>query len=495
VDITLDGDGERTIVAQYVHEAPVWKTSYRLVLPADDAGDSRPLLQGWAIVENTSDDDWTDIRLSLASGQPSAFRMNLYEPLYSPRQEVAVPVPMAIASRVYDDAVRFGYPGSTADKDELGKSLRVEGGRVSSERFRAVATASESAGLPAPAQMDFNTDGLFDYPANVLGSSIASAAQTGDVFFYDVSTPVTIARQRSAMLPIVGDRVDGRRVSIHSPGDGPHPRAGVEMTNSSGLDLIAGPVAVYDGAAYAGDAQISDTGKGDERLLSYGLDSDVRIIRTTDSTSRTTTIKIVSGMFHLTSVQRTSTVYAIENHDEARDRALLIEYPRIEGAELVEPKTAREETQQLYRFEVAVPREGKAEFRTTQDRTQLDSISLLGMSDDTLAAHVSSGVRISQAVRDAFARAQQLQAELNEANRRVSATEARVKEVSEDQGRIRQNLQTIDRTSELASRLMKKLGEQETDLESLDTRVKEERDAAVAARNAINAYINSLNVE
>ena len=33
VDIALRGSGEREIVAAYVHEMPMWKTSYRLVLP------------------------------------------------------------------------------------------------------------------------------------------------------------------------------------------------------------------------------------------------------------------------------------------------------------------------------------------------------------------------------------------------------------------------------------------------------------------------------
>ena len=102
VELDLRGNGTRDISVAYVHEAPVWKTSYRLVLDEDRAGNAKPLLQGWAIVENTTDEDWRNVQLSLASGQPSAFRMNLYEPLFQFRPEVAVPVPMAVAPRAYE---------------------------------------------------------------------------------------------------------------------------------------------------------------------------------------------------------------------------------------------------------------------------------------------------------------------------------------------------------------------------------------------------------
>ena len=57
----------------------MWKTSYRLILA------EKPALQGWAIVENQTDNDWTDVQLSLVSGRPISFIQDLYQPLYIPR--------------------------------------------------------------------------------------------------------------------------------------------------------------------------------------------------------------------------------------------------------------------------------------------------------------------------------------------------------------------------------------------------------------------------
>ncbi len=84
VSITFTGDGKRQVRVGYVIENPIWKTSYRLVLDKKE----KPFLQGWAVVENPSDEDWKDVRMSLVSGRPISFQMDLYQPLYVPRPVV-----------------------------------------------------------------------------------------------------------------------------------------------------------------------------------------------------------------------------------------------------------------------------------------------------------------------------------------------------------------------------------------------------------------------
>src|SRR5262249_56396019 len=83
--VTLDftGEGPRPVRVGYVTESPVWKTSYRLAVNKD-----KLFLQGWGIVENTTDEDWKDVRLGLVSGRPISFQMDLYEPLFVPRPMV-----------------------------------------------------------------------------------------------------------------------------------------------------------------------------------------------------------------------------------------------------------------------------------------------------------------------------------------------------------------------------------------------------------------------
>src|SRR5205085_10893635 len=82
--LNFKGDGKRTVKVGYVMESPIWKSSYRLVL--DKGG--KVNLQGWASIENTTDDDWTNVRMALISGRPISFQMNIYQPLYIPRPTV-----------------------------------------------------------------------------------------------------------------------------------------------------------------------------------------------------------------------------------------------------------------------------------------------------------------------------------------------------------------------------------------------------------------------
>ena len=78
VNLEFRGQGQREVRVGYIQESPVWKTSYRLVLN----GEKPPFLQGWAIVENTGDEDWNQVQLSLVSGRPISFIMDLYQPLF-----------------------------------------------------------------------------------------------------------------------------------------------------------------------------------------------------------------------------------------------------------------------------------------------------------------------------------------------------------------------------------------------------------------------------
>lgn len=101
VRLKFTGDGERTVRIGYIRETPIWKTSYRIVLGADKPA----LLQGWAILENASDVDWEQVALTLTSGRPVTFQMDLYRSLFVERQEVAPSVPPSLLSRVYSPAL------------------------------------------------------------------------------------------------------------------------------------------------------------------------------------------------------------------------------------------------------------------------------------------------------------------------------------------------------------------------------------------------------
>src|SRR5260370_24017368 len=107
--LSTTGNGERNLYVSYISEVPIWKTTYRIVLPTN-AG-KKPLLQGWAIVDNTVGEDWNDVELSLVAGAPHSFIQQLSEPFYGRRPVVALPESVQLSPQTHA-ATLLGGNGS-----------------------------------------------------------------------------------------------------------------------------------------------------------------------------------------------------------------------------------------------------------------------------------------------------------------------------------------------------------------------------------------------
>jgi hypothetical protein len=104
--ISTAGSGERKLYVSYISEVPIWKTTYRIVLPTK--ADKKPLLQGWAIVDNTVGEDWNDVELSLVAGAPHSFIQQLSEPYYGRRPVVELPESVQLSPQTHASALSGG---------------------------------------------------------------------------------------------------------------------------------------------------------------------------------------------------------------------------------------------------------------------------------------------------------------------------------------------------------------------------------------------------
>src|SRR5215213_1960784 len=136
VSLHFAGDGKRRVQVGYVVEAPVWKTSYRLVLDAEGKG-GKPYLQGWAVIENPTDEDWTGVRMALISGRPISFKMDLYNPLYVPRPTVEPELFASLRPPTYDGGFARRNRAEAVDKAIEELAIPREGGEQFSERAAA----------------------------------------------------------------------------------------------------------------------------------------------------------------------------------------------------------------------------------------------------------------------------------------------------------------------------------------------------------------------
>ena len=214
-------------------------------------------MQGWALVENTTDEDWQDVRLSLIAGRPISFTMDMYEPLYAQRPVVVPEVYAALRPQTYGQAMEA--PGETLREARL-----QEEGRMAQKR-EAPGGAAEAPAAPASRARGMMAEPKPPAPAPpplALEQGVAAAAQAtelGEFFEYAINTPVSLARQKSAMLPIVNEAVEGAKVSIYNQRvHAKHPLYGFRLRNATALHLAQGPMTVFDGGVYAGDARLED---------------------------------------------------------------------------------------------------------------------------------------------------------------------------------------------------------------------------------------------
>lgn len=512
VTIRFDGTGDRHVRIGYVIETPIWKTSYRLVLGDDKSAGTKmggaSKLQGWAIVENQTDSDWKEVSLSLISGRPISFIQNLYQPLYIQRPVVQPELYSSLRPQTYSGgiaaqdaeglaaaAMPANAPMESAKSDRHGAhSKNLSFGLGSDARAR------EQAGqFPAGAADGGEENGfhlfekrkLMDVAASV--ASAASAANLGELFQYAIPA-VTLARQRSAMLPILNDPVRAERLSIYNRGVlATHPLNGVRLTNTTGKHLLQGPITVFAENSYAGDARIEDTPPGQSRLLSYGIDLPMTV--NADKNKQEDAVqnaRIVKGALELQRKLVASQEYAVENKSD-ESRALVIEHPFRAGWKLVNTAQPVETTETLYRFQTNVAAKKATVFTVNEESVSTETVAILPVDFGQLEIYSSTG-KIPAGVKAALEKAIVMKRAMSETQTQISARQTQVEQIGKEQTRIRENMKTVGQNGDYSNRLLKKLNDQETRIEALQKEAEELQGKLETQRRDLEAYLGDLNV-
>ncbi|HCU35524.1 MAG TPA: hypothetical protein DGT21_08715 [Armatimonadetes bacterium] len=487
VKIELNGAGAREVAIGYLLETPVWKTSYRLMTQKDGL-----FIQGWAIVENTTDADWERVRLGLVSGQPISFIENLYEPLYVQRPVIQPQIAAIARPRIYEGAVER-EEAYAADMAPSAPPMAMAAPAPAEKRRSAMAGAAGPAGVYG--QIGDDVSGAIDLSVRGVESA-AEGGKVGELFQYAISAPVTIARQQSAMIPIINQAVEGRKISIYNASQNArHPYNGIKVKNSTALHLMGGPITVFDGGVYAGDALIDDVPPGDERMIAYAVDLGVRVDSTSadKSDALAVSLKIVKGLLTTTSKQVSEKTYTIKNV-AADDRLVVVEHPLRAGWKLIEPAKADERTDALYRFHVPVAAGKSATLKTLEERPVSQTVWLKDTDTDDLGMFMR--VReISEQMKAALTKLRDMRGAINAIDKQIEEREERLEEIGEEQERIRQNMEQLDHDSELYKTYVSKFAEQEKEFETLRGEIKKLKADRAVKEKELTDYVESLNVE
>ncbi len=494
VDIRFVGRGKRNVRIGYLVESPVWKTAYRLDLTDKE----KPLLQGWAIVENTSENDWKNVLLSLVSGRPISFIQDLYTPLYLDRPVVQPELYASLKPRMYEEGIeREGKALALME----GNQDRARGNRLGAApaappaakgAFFGRGEVAEKAAAGYAPHADATADSKFDLGSSV--HSVASGGSVGELFQFSIQHPVNMQRRRSAMLPIVNQAVKAEKISIYNPTQhAQHPLNGVYLINDTGMKLLSGPVTVFDGGNYAGDARIGHLAPNDKRVLSYAMDLAVTVDSSNAQSSAITSGKLVRGVLYVNRMTTYKQTYKVKNKAEQK-RTLIVEHPAIGGRNLINPKTFEEKTPTHYRFRVPIDSATTGEFVVEEQQPGSQQIAIIGSSPYTYLNFVQEGA-ISAAVKAALQKAANLQNELSQFEGQLANLRQQKAVIENGQDRLRKNIETAGRDSTLGKRYLAKLSEEEDTLEKLTTQIDDTQKKVEAKRKELADYVNSLDLQ
>jgi hypothetical protein len=234
---------------------------------------------------------------------------------------------------------------------------------------------------------------------------------------------------------------------------------------------MQGPITVFEGSNYAGDARILDLQPNEERLLSYAIDlgTEVNPVPSSDN-GRIVEVKAVKGVLHTTTKVRETKTYAVKNRNE-QERLVLVEHPVRNDFRLLDGVKPQETASDFYRFEVKVP-SGKIEtLAVTEERTFGETVQLSNLNDDQVRYFLSQPVTSKQ-VKDGLTKAMELRWDLNKTQREIAELERQLKVITEDQGRLRANLREMPPTAAAYKRYLEKFDRQETQIEKYQADIK-----------------------
>jgi hypothetical protein len=490
VSLNFTGEGRRNVRVGYVTESPMWKTSYRLKLDKD-----KLFLQGWAIVENTTDEDWNNVRLGLVAGRPISFQMDLYEPLFVPRPVVEPELFASLRPPTYQGSLQQGGLGM----------LGGAGGSVPGNTNQPSSPQRDSFGAKeAPAkklreemvlEKLEKQHSLSDLKFDEGVASVALTTELGEYFEYAIERPVSLPRQKSALLPIVNKPVEGTRLSIYNEAvQAKFPLLGLRFKNTTKLHLSQGPITVFEGSGYAGDARIADLKPEESRLLSYAIDLGTEVEPVSKKAPESLlSVKAVKGILYVTHKLQETKLYTIKNRSES-DRVVLIEHPFRSDWKLVSPAKATERSRDVYRFEVNASSNKPIKLEVVEEQERGTQMALNNTNDDAIQIFLHSSVT-SPKVKAALEKALALKGQLSETRALIRKEEEALKVIEQDQSRMRANMERVPQTSNAYKRYLQKFDDQETEIEKRRDKVAKLQDTAEQQRKTYEDFLMALNVE
>jgi len=502
--LTLDdrGTGARELRVSYISEVPIWKSTYRILF-SDDS--KTATLQGWSVVDNTTGADWLNVQLSLIAGAPQSFIQPLSQPIYSRRPEIPIAQEAQLSPQTHDSSMASD---SVVDANS---SVGVMAGPMNQAALKTLPLRGRSAGVgvmggiaggsgsgaafgvapPPPAPKEY---------AELAEASITPETKTAafdDFFAYNLTDPVTIRKNESALVPILQAKVPADVVTLVSSNGYvvQQPLRALWITNTTNLTLDRGSFSLIENGAFGGEGLLDPIHPAEKRLLSYAADQAVHV--STESQNNSNHVDHVTaskGVLVLHRAEVREITYVIHNA-AATNRTIVLEHPVQNGYTLDSDPKPEETTPSVYRFRVSaaagetvrlhvgVRHRGVTRFELTRsDEAQLALIVQQSNGVPGIEASLAPILEARRHVADA-------QTAVNQTNDKIAA-------LRNDEDRQRANitaLQNADKASR--DRFVHDLNKTEDDIAGAQAELATRTAALEAAKVDLANRIESLQID
>jgi len=494
--ISTAGDGDRDMLVSYISEVPVWKSTYRIVVPSE----GKPLLQGWAVVDNTVGEDWKNIQLSLVAGAPQTFVQELSQPYYTRRAVVPLPENVMLTPQTHEATMEEAQVinGQLSPAPSATPIMGVVGGVPGGQVGGVVGGIGAGSGGGRGGGVFRVGGGVASKAAESIeaAGTTARAQELGDLFEYKLKDRVTIHKNQSALVPILQARLNAEKVSVWNPAENRALRA-LWVENTSGLTLDGGSFDVLEEDAFAGEGLMDPIKPGEKRLLSYAADLGLLIdARQEDEQQRVTRIAITRGAMFQSTEEQQQKAYTIRNRDNS-PRTVIVEHPVREGWKLVDGEQPAESTASYHRFRVTVEPKKTAKLIVKEYHPLLNRYELANMTHDQITYFLSQKT-INPQVEHALRRVASAKNNIAALDTQIAARKGQMSSIAEDQLRVRENMKALKGSAQekaLVERYARELNEQEDRVQALQREMSDLRQKREAAQKTMDDMIEGMTLE
>lgn len=470
---------DRSIFVSYIRESPVWKTSYRLIMSKQQALDQKCLLSGWCMVENTTNQDWEEIELSLVAGMPVSFIYDFYRPIFINRPVIQPPRVLSARPTEIEDGLDMD---KFADY-EIGEGRsRSKGKRKEMMSRELASTGAVYSTMPPPAPGGGAFGGVADASImqKVRDQTSVQSKDLGELFEYNISKPVTIKRKHSALVPILAEEIKARKILLYNKNEhDKNPNACLEITNNTALTLERGPVTIIYDDNLAGEAIVPFLNKDDTRLLNYAVEQAVVINHEQESENlKVHRVSLRSSYSYEYYFTKMKTEYKIKNKTN-EEKELYLDHPKTSNYKVKESPVDPEETPNYWRFKITLKPKDAITFKILEQMENYSSYYLWNYSKDDFLKRISFYIQqkfINEQLEGQLKEIAELIGKVNDLNEKKSKLESERDQMTSEQARIRENiavLGTSTQESALREKYVKKFSIQEEKFEKIKADIKE----------------------